>query len=197
MNQFEPNNLDVQASAPTKKTFVQTVIEIFSTALKRTFVKVGIAVVLALIVILIYTATQDSVQDELLDYINKDMASISELDTEVRDLYTSAREDSADDYEMYDMLRENVIPKSQELISKAEAMKFESDEIRQVHELYLESINQQSRAFTLLLSAIEGQDYTLVTQANERLDASRKAMRDYEAALDRLAEEHDVKITDK
>ena len=197
MNQFEPNNLDVQASTPTKKTFVQTVIEIFSTALKRTFVKVGIAVVLALIVILIYTATQDSVQDDLLDYLNNDLPSIVELESEAIDLYNAAREDTANDYEMYVMLRDTVLPVAREWSEAAEDIEIETEEVREVHELYIKMVNENYSAMTLMLSALETQDYTIIAQANEKLGSARKMGRDYQAAVERLAEEHEVELTGK
>ena len=88
-----------------------------------------------------------------------------------------------------------VIPKSKKLIEEAESIEIETSEVKKVHEIYLDAINKNNQAFTLMLSALENQDYTVMTQANEKLDEARKLLRDYESALGTLAKEHDVDIS--
>ena len=149
-----------------------------------------------IVLIIALFASGDDVQDDLLDYINNDIVEIAELETEVNELYEEARS-SSNDYILYQSLMDNIIPKSKKLIEKAEAVEIETDEVREVHELYLDAINKQDQAFTLMLSALENQDYAIVTQANEKLDEARKLMRDYQSALKKLAKEHDVELYDK
>ena len=136
----------------------------------------------------------DAVQDDLLDYVNKDCVEMIELDTEVRNLYEKAR-NSSNDYTMYTILVNEVIPESQKLLDEAEGLEINTKEVKSVHELYIDSINKQHQAFTLMLAALEDQDYVLITQANEKLDESRKLMRDYETALKGLAKEYNIKLT--
>lgn len=148
-----------------------------------------------IVLIIALFASGDKVQDDLLDYINNDLDEVADLETEVYDIYEEARNSS--DYILYQSLQNNIIPKSRKLIEKAEAVEIETDEVREVHELYLDAINKQDQAFTLMLSALENQDYAIVTQANEKLDEARKLMRDYQSALKKLAKEHDVELYDK
>ena len=154
---------------------------------------VGAAVVICIILAMALFGGGDAIQDDLLDYINNDCVEMIKLDAEVHDLYEKARS-SANDYAMYTILSNEVIPQSQELRDEAEGLEIETKEVKAVHELYIDSINKQHQAFTLMLSALENQDYVVLTQANEKLDESKKLMRDYETALKDLAKEHDVKF---
>lgn len=76
-----------------------------------------------------------------------------------------------------------------------EAIQPAESELREIHEIYIKAWNAQYGAFTLLVSAIETQDYSIVTQANDRLDAARKGMRDYQAALKDYAEKCGIEIS--
>ncbi|MBE6694028.1 MAG: hypothetical protein E7589_04620 [Ruminococcaceae bacterium] len=154
---------------------------------------VWVIAVAAVILAIVLFGGEDAVQSDLLDYINNDMTDVSALDSDVVDLYNKAK-NSVNDYTMYQILCDEVIPKSKELIEKAEAVEIGTDEVKAAHELYLDAINKQNQALTLMLSALENQDYTVLTQANEKLDESRRLMRDYESELKALAKEHDVEI---
>lgn len=202
MNQFDENKFNEQPqnpaqempqnTEPQQKTLVQTLKEIFASALKKTFVKVGIAVAATLIIILVVISMNDPVQDDLLDYINNDLQTVAELESETVDLYDEAREDTANDYEMYLMLRDEVLPVAREWSEATEDIEVETEEVREVHELYIKMVNENYSGMTLMLSALENQDYAQVTQANEKLDSARKLGRDFQAALNKLMEEHDV-----
>lgn len=202
MNQFDENKFNEQPQNPTQetpqntepqqKTLVQALKEIFASALQKTFVKVGIAVVAALIIILVISAMNNPVQDDLLDYINNDMQTVAELESKTVDLYDEAREDTASDYEMYLMLRDEVLPVAREWSEATEDIEVETEEVREVHELYIKMVNENCSGMTLMLSALENQDYAQITQANEKLDSARKLGRDYQAELSKLMEEHDV-----
>ncbi len=151
----------------------------------------AVAIILA---IALFSGGNGAIGDELLEYVNNDCTKTDELYEEVSGLYEKAR-NSDDDYSMYTILVNEVIPCSQELIDEAESLEFDNQEVKAVHDIYIDAINKQNQAFTLMLSALENQDYTIVTQANEKLDESRKLMREYRAALTKLAEEHDIEIT--
>ena len=161
--------------------------------LKKWWVWALLAVVVIL-AIAIFSGGNGAVGEELLEYVNDDCTKTDELYQEVSDLYEQAR-NSGDDYSMYTILVNDVIPCSQELIDEAESLEFDSDEIKAVHDIYIDAINKQNQAFTLMLSALENQDYAIVTQANEKLDEARKLIREYRSELTKLGEEHGVEIT--
>lgn len=72
-------------------------------------------------------------------------------------------------------------------------MEIETDELKKIHEDYIEATNIQANAFLLIVSAIENQDSTLINEANEKLNIARKMMRDHQNNVKKLAKEHDVK----
>lgn len=184
---IEENQREKNFADKVKNAFKSKVID--TGFYKKWWVYVIAAAVLVLIIMLFVGG--DAVQDDLIDYINNDITQITSLDSEVRSLYETARESSAD-ATMYVILKNDVIPKSNQLIDKAEDIEVETEDVRELHEIYLESLNKQGQAFTLLLAAIEAQDYSLITQANEKLDESRKLMREYEDKLEELMQKHDV-----
>lgn len=69
------------------------------------------------------------------------------------------------------------------------------EEIRAIHEKYIEAANIQHFAFTKLIFAIETQDANEINEVNEMLATARKMMREYEYDINKLANEYDVEIT--
>lgn len=131
----------------------------------------------------------DKVKNDLLEYVNEDLKKAKQLQNELDELYEDARESGNDDT-MYEMMDEKVIPKSRELIDKAEAVEVDTEEVRKLHEKYLLALNTQDQAFTLILAALETGDYEMVSKANEKLDTARRLMREYKADLNALMDEH-------
>ena len=159
---------------------------------KRWWVWIAVALVVALAILLF---SGDPVQDDLIDYINNDLTEAGELENEVIALYDEARE-LDNDYLMYVMIKEKVLPKAMEWEDAVEAIEPETEEVRAAHELYIDTVNQNTRAFTMMLAALEEQDYALATEANQMLDKARKSGRDYVAAIKALAQEHNVEFND-
>ena len=61
-------------------------------------------------------------------------------------------------------------------------------------EVVLGKLNAQNSAFTMILSAIETQDSSKVSTANDKLAEARKGIRDYQAKLKELADKYNVTI---
>ncbi len=134
-----------------------------------------------------------TVQDDLIDYINQDMLDIAPLDEEVHELYEKART-SENDYTFYLLLDEQVLPRAKKLTEDAEAISPKTKEVRALHEIYIDAVNTQFQAMTLIMAALESQDYVMVTNANEKLDESRKLYREYQTELEKLMDKHDVEF---
>lgn len=151
--------------------------------------------VVAVVFVLILICSSDPVQDDLIDYWNNDMQEMAELEEEALALYEEART-SPNDYTFYTMLDEQVLPKAKEWAEAAEVITPETEEVKELHEHYITYTNEMYSAFTMMMAALEEQDYALVTQANEKIDAAKKAGREYTSALKSLMEEHDVEEID-
>ncbi|WP_040205258.1 lipoprotein [Neobacillus jeddahensis] len=140
----------------------------------------------------------DPVQDDLQNYLDKEMKTVWELEVNAISAYEGVSgANYQDDQTMYDAITTDVIPNYNEFIKKLEAVKIETDELKEIHEIYIEGANIQFNAFAKIKQALEEQDPNLIQEANTMLADARKHIRDYKDKLNKLGKEHDVKIEQK
>jgi aspartate-semialdehyde dehydrogenase len=148
-----------------------------------------------LILLLLSGCSGDPVQDDLLNYVNKEIKNAGKLEAAAVSAYDGVSgANYQDDQTMYDALINDVIPNYSEFMKELEAVTIETDEVRAIHEIYLEGANIQFNAFAKIKQALEEQDANLIQEANDMLADARKHIRDYQTELDKLAKEHDVEI---
>lgn len=159
--------------------------------------KYGLASILMFILVL-SGCDGDPVQDDLLNYVNEQMPALADDETEIVGKYADVTcMNYTDDYILYDALKLEIIPEYNEFLSDLEAVEIETDELRKIHEDYIEAANIQASAFLQIVTAIENQDSAIINEANEKLNTARKMMRDYKSDVEKLAKEHDVKLEKK
>ncbi|KEZ47359.1 hypothetical protein [Metabacillus indicus] len=140
----------------------------------------------------------DPVQEELLTYVNdvlpevteKEVAAITAYDSVSGDNYTS-------DDVMYSVMVDEVSPVYNSFIADLEEVEIESKELKELHEHYIEAANIQHAGFILIIAGLEQQDRGKIIEANEKLAAARKMLREYTADLEALAEKHDVTLEEE
>lgn len=146
---------------------------------------------------LLLGACGNSIGDDLKNYINEDIRPLISSEQEILTEYESVTgENYTDDETTYYTLEESIIPKYQVFIDKIEAIQPETEEVRELHEDYIQASNNQYNAMLKIMSALENQDYSEVSEANQMLTESRAAMRQYNNDLYALAKEHGIKITE-
>ncbi|MHA7138117.1 hypothetical protein ACRTEV_12730 [Rossellomorea arthrocnemi] len=156
-----------------------------------------IYVFLVFVLLMVLSGCSDPVQDDLLNYINEDMKPLAVLEEEAIAEYDSVTGDNyVDDMTTYIHIEEVVVPMYRDFIEQLEAVDPETSEVKELHESYIEAVNIQNNAMLRLLAAIEQQDYEMVADANEMLAEGRAGIRSFTSELERLAEEHNVEITD-
>lgn len=147
------------------------------------------------ILILLSGCSSDPVQDDLLNYVNKEMKEAAKLERTAVSAYEGVSGTNyQDDQTMYNVLNRDVIPNYNEFIKELDSVKIETDEVREIHEIYVEGAEIQFNAFTIIKQAIEEQDADLIQKANDMLADARKHLREYQTKLNKLAKEHDVEI---
>ena len=135
------------------------------------------------------------VQDDLINYINEETAPLFETESEIIGAYESVTGDNyTDDNALYDVLENTIIPMYSDFIDDIEQITPETEEVRALHEEYIEASNLQYNAMLKILSALENQDYALISEANEMLSEGRSMMRQYTNDLESLAEENNVEF---
>lgn len=147
------------------------------------------------ILFLMSGCSSDPVQDDLLNYVNKEMKEAGKLEKAAISAYDGVSGSNyQDDQTMYNVLINDVIPNYNEFIKELDSVKIETDEVREIHEIYIEGADIQFNAFAIIKQALEEQDANLIQKANDMLADARKHIRDYQTKLDHLAKEHDVEI---
>ncbi|MED5099598.1 hypothetical protein NSQ89_09725 [Niallia sp. FSL R7-0648] len=146
---------------------------------------------------LITACSADPVREDLLEYVNEDMKTAFELEVKAVSAYDSVSGiNYMDDWTMYDTIQTTVIPNYNEFIKELNSVQVETEELREIHEIYIEGADTQYNAFVKILTALETQDITLVEEANAMLEEARKLIRQYMNELDKLAKEHEVEWDD-
>lgn len=136
----------------------------------------------------------DPVQIDLIEYINKELPKAEPLEAEMVDAYKSVSGDNfTDDATMHETLKEVVQPKCRDIIAIVEyEISPETSEVRQLHEIYIDSFNKQYEAYLLLQDALEKQDLETMSRANEKLTDAAKLQRQWLNQLEELKKQHDV-----
>ena len=136
------------------------------------------------------------VQNDLLNYINKDLKSVEALESKAMDKYNSMiGKDDVSDAQLSEALTNTVVPTYRQYIEKVEAFKPETEEVRKMHELLIDAANAQMSGFTLMMDAIgKGSDLSIVTKANEKFGAGKKGLREWEAKLNDLCKANGVEF---
>lgn len=148
-----------------------------------------------LFLVFILSGCGDPAQDDLLDYVNEQMPTLADDETEIVGKYAAVTGmNYTDDQTLYETLKGEIIPEYNQFIKDLEAVEIETDELRKIHEDYIEATNIQASAFLLIVTAIENQDSAMINEANQKLNTARKMMRDYNNDVKKLAKEHDVKL---
>ncbi|MEH7176936.1 hypothetical protein [Neobacillus vireti] len=138
------------------------------------------------------------VQDDILNYINEELKTAQTLEEKAVSAYEGvAGANYTDDQTMYDALVNEVIPTYTDLLNELETVSIESDELKEIHAIYLSGAQKQYSAFEKIIEAIEKQDSGIIDEANQLLEEGRLEIEDYNNQLDALAEEHNVEIEKK
>jgi len=157
-------------------------------------------IVLLLAVILVFSSIlaacgTDAIGKDLINYSNVQLPTIVDLEKSVSDDFASVTgKNYTDDATMAAKLKDFIIPNSDALIKKAEAIKPTTDEVNTVHGKYLAAVKTQNEAFILYLDAIEKVDAAKVQVANDKLKEATTLSDKYNVAVKALGADHGVEF---
>jgi hypothetical protein len=149
------------------------------------------------VVLLVLASCSNPIRDDLLAYINTELPNIVTYETEAITAYDSVSGNNyADDYTMYEVLTETIIPTYRELVDGVEAitLRLKTKEVRALNEKYVEAADAQMNGFIILKTALETQDGGLIVDFNERLDKGRRLTREWQIELQDLCDKNGVKF---
>ena len=150
------------------------------------------------IIFVLSACFSDPIQDDLMNYVNKEMTTAFELEATAVTAYDQVSGiNYTDDVTMYDALVLTVIPTYNEFIKELNTVPIDTEELREIHEIYIEGADLQYNAFVKIVRALETQDPLLIEEANGMLEEARSLLREYQNEIDKLAKEHDVEWEEK
>ena len=134
-------------------------------------------------------------KNELLNYIDTDMAEYEVLETQIINSMNSIISQKLDN----DMLKElatNTMNLTILLNDKAVKCSYtlESKELKDIHEKYIEYTNSLLSAFSMLSSAIQTNDTSLIDSATKKFEEADTVAQDYLGKLQDYAKKHDVEL---
>jgi hypothetical protein len=152
--------------------------------------------ILAIIIPIIFCSCSKGKQKkELINYINVELPEISLLEEKsINEYNMAAGQNYESDSKLYDVLKSKVIPDYTEFIIKLKDIKIETEELKEIHQIYIDASNLQLEAFNFILKAIDNQDSAYITEANKKLDEARSKLTVYRNKLFEIAEKYNVQI---
>jgi len=136
-------------------------------------------------------------QDAIANYINEDVAMLSEIEVQVSESFNGVVGDNyTSDQAIIDEFKTNTISLAEELYNAAVevAENISDEDVKAVHNKYVEFSEKFLEGVTDVATAIENQDTEQATAASDVIAESDELFDEYLEELQKLAEENSVEI---
>nr|WP_106781930.1 hypothetical protein [Lysinibacillus timonensis] len=139
-------------------------------------------------------AGEDELAAAFESYLN-DVILLAPEETRIIEVYGSVSgENYQNDAIMYDALVNDVVPSYTEFVSTLEEIVPNNQEVRDLHDIYIEAATIQLGAFTVMISALEDQDYELVDLANQGLEEASALITTWQTEVQNLSSQTGVSL---
>jgi len=136
-----------------------------------------------------------NVEQDLINYYNNELQKVGFIEKDAVEAYSSVTENNyIDDSTLHNTLINVVIPKYEIFVQKLEKISNATDEVQNLHKIYIEGANLQLDAFKTLLSGVEKQDKMLIYEANEKLRKGKDKIRKWQTELDTIIKKYNLNI---
>ena len=136
-------------------------------------------------------------QEALRIYVEGDMPRLSELESRFMESYVSVSgENYTDDKAMHKEFTETTLVLAKQLhdAAKEVSQTISDKELLKVHQLYVESALHYVDGVTAVIAALEKQDSSQITTANEKISTANSLGTEFQSKIRALAEEHGVAL---
>lgn len=134
-------------------------------------------------------------EDEVLAYVEEVGLAYQEL-AELGAYWDELRDSSANgeisDYDLAVAVWEDIIPVNNELVTKVEGIIPPTDETVEVNEILIDAVSKQHLAFTEIVAAVDTEDPSKITSANEILNEVRKLDREFGRKMEALVTKYGI-----
>ena len=140
----------------------------------------------------------DKVAIDLTIYVNQGILRISELEEKALARYASVTgKNYTSDEKVYEALKTYVIPLYERFLREMRTIRPQTDEVKNLHRMYVSGAESLLEGFKLIMYAIEAQDTAMVRSANQNFEKGRLQQEQWRKETAALGKEHSVKLVGK
>ncbi len=113
-----------------------------------------------------------------------------DFDKDYKELHTMyGKVTTMNDDEIVTTLKEEIIPKSEEFVKKVKETEISDEDIKKLHEIYIEIVELRHEAYENALNGVENRDYDSIDKANDCISKADKKFEEFIEERDKLADE--------
>jgi len=140
----------------------------------------------------------DKVAVDLTTYVNQGVLRISELEEKALARYASVTgKNYTSDEKAREALKTSVIPLYGRFLRELRTIRPQTDEVKNLHRMYISGAESLLEGFKLIMYAIEAQDTAMIRAANQNLENGRQEQEQWKKEIAALGKEHSVKLVGK
>lgn len=132
-------------------------------------------------------------KDELFNYVSKELALIKDLEAEAISKYSSIMTEDTPSQAVLIILESDVLPNYKEFYEKLTDIELETEDVKNLHQIYVLGAQKQLEAFTTLYDALINSDEEKYLSVKEIVDEAKVLMDSFETELKSLADKYNLK----
>lgn len=136
------------------------------------------------------------VKSDVIEFVNEELPTAkADHDNAIAIYNAYFAEGSDQDLDTFKAsLQDSAIPKMENCIQTINGIEVATDEVRDLKNVYLQSVQKEYEAMKMVVSAIDGQNADYLTQADSLISEARTLMSDYQLKLQTIAGEQGIVV---
>ena len=136
------------------------------------------------------------VKSDVIEFVNEELPAVkADHDSAIATYNAYFAEGNEQDLNAYKAsLQESAIPTMENCIAAINGIEVETEEVRELKNVYLQSIQKEYEAMKMVVSAIDGQNADYLTQADSLISEAATLMGDYQTKLQTIAGEQGIVV---
>lgn len=142
---------------------------------------------------LIISCTGKQIPYDIIQYVNRDMLNISQMEVNALKCYASVTDENyTTDERVHEALKNVVVPYYKRFTELLREISPKTDELKQIHALYINGAESMYNGFKAKMIGIEKSDDNLINLANSQIIAGRNQTLKWKSELGLLLQKSAV-----
>jgi hypothetical protein len=133
------------------------------------------------------------VKSELNTYI-EEISQLNDVQNTLLAEYEQGFVEETDNEVALNNLNEEIIPPFESFLEDTRNIKLETDEVKDLHAIYIEAMEVQLEVFTDFKQSLETENDALFDQANNKVDQVNELLDQHEKKFKVLSDEHNINL---